>query len=307
MSSSVLIVDDDPLIRMVTLELLESAGYLLEAVADGVAAWELLDGAPDRFDLVLLDKQMPRLDGISLLKRLKADPRFKDLPVIMLTSDDRQEDIIEGLAAGAHYYLTKPSTEDVLKAVINSALDGLRQKRELRDLVGRQANKLTLLRRAEFSCRTLDEARDLALLLADVSMSPERTVTGYSELLINAIEHGNLEISYAEKGQLLSEGRWLEEVESRLQRPEYACRRVDVTLEKGAKKCCVTIADQGPGFDWQMYVDFRPERVFDLHGRGIAMSRAMSFDSLEYLGNGSRVVTMVRLPGAVSGSQPGDG
>ena len=80
-----------------------------------------------------------------------------------------------------------------------------------------------------------------------------------------------------------------------------------MTLEKGATKCCVTIADQGPGFDWQMYVDFRPERVFDLHGRGIAMSRAMSFDSLEYLGNGSRVVTMVRLPGAVSESQPGDG
>jgi DNA-binding response OmpR family regulator len=271
-----------------------------------VAAWELLDGAPNRFDLVLLDKQMPRLDGISLLKRLKADPRFKDLPVIMLTSDDRQEDIIEGLAAGAHYYLTKPSTEDVLKAVINSALDGLRQKRELRDMVGRQANKLTLMRRAEFCCRTLDEARDLALLLADVSMSPERTVTGYSELLINAIEHGNLGISYAEKGQLLSEGRWLEEVESRLRQPEYASRQVDVTLEKGASSCSVTIADQGSGFDWQTYVDFRPERVFDLHGRGIAMSRAMSFDSLEYLGNGNRVVTMVRLPGAVQGPSPGD-
>lgn len=307
MSTSLLIVDDDPLIRMVTLELLESTGYLLDAVADGVAAWEMLDGDASRFDLVLLDKQMPRLDGISLLKRLKADPRFKDLPVIMLTSDDRQEDIIEGLAAGAHYYLTKPSTEEVLKAVINSALDGLRQKRELREMVGRQATKLTLLRRAEFCCRTLDEARDLALLLADVSLSPERTVTGYSELLINAIEHGNLEISYAEKGQLLSEGRWLDEVESRLQRPEYAGRQVDVTLEKGATTCCVTIADQGPGFDWQMYVDFRPERVFDLHGRGIAMSRAMSFDSLEYLGNGSRVVTMVRLPGAVPGSRPGNG
>lgn len=306
MTTSLLIVDDDPLIRMVTLELLESTGYLLDAVADGVAAWELLDGAPARFDLVLLDKQMPRLDGISLLKRLKSDPRFKDLPVIMLTSDDRQEDIIEGLAAGAHYYLTKPSTEDVLKAVINSALDGLRQKRELRDMVGRQANKLTLMRRAEFCCRTLDEARDLALLLADVSMSPERTVTGYSELLINAIEHGNLGISYAEKGQLLSEGRWLEEVESRLRQPEYASRQVDVTLEKGASSCSVTIADQGSGFDWRTYVDFRPERVFDLHGRGIAMSRAMSFDSLEYLGNGNRVVTMVRLPGAVQGPSPGN-
>ena len=62
MSTSLLIVDDDPLIRMVTLELLESTGYLLDAVADGVAAWEMLDGDASRFDLVLLDKQMPRLD-----------------------------------------------------------------------------------------------------------------------------------------------------------------------------------------------------------------------------------------------------
>ncbi|MBL8479864.1 MAG: response regulator [Sterolibacteriaceae bacterium] len=304
MTASLLIVDDDPLIRMVTLELLESSGYVLDAVPDGMAAWEKLDLAPNRFDLVLLDKQMPRLDGISLLKRLKSDARFKDLPVIMLTSDDRQEDIIEGLAAGAHYYLTKPSTEDVLKAVIGSALEGLHQKRELRELVGRQASNLTLLRRAEFCCRTLSEARDLALLLADASMYPERTVSGYSELLINAIEHGNLGISYAEKSVLLTEGRWLEEVESRLRSPEYSRLLVNVTLEKTADSCRVTIADQGKGFDWQLYVEFRPERVFDLHGRGIAMSRAISFDSLEYLGNGSRVVATVLLPGAKQGAQP---
>lgn len=304
MTSSLLIVDDDPLIRMVTLELLEASGYVLDAVADGVAAWEKLDSAPTRFDLVLLDKQMPRLDGISLLKRLKSDARFKDLPVIMLTSDDRQENIIEGLAAGAHYYLTKPSTEDVLKAVISSALEGFRQKRELRERVGRQANNLTLLRRAEFCCRTLSEARDLALLLADASMYPERTVTGYSELLINAIEHGNLGISYAEKSMLLTEGRWLEEIESRLRSPDYSHLLVNVTLEKTADSCRVTIVDQGKGFDWQIYLELRPERVFDLHGRGIAMSRAMSFDSLEYLGNGSRVIATVLLPGAKQGAQP---
>jgi CheY-like chemotaxis protein len=200
MPVNLLIVDDNAVVRAVIEEMLEPCGYALDTAEDGWAAWEKIDGDPSRFDLMLLDKQMPRLDGISLLKRLKVDGRFKDLPVIMLTSDDRQEDIIEGLAEGAHYYLTKPSTEDVLR-VINSALDELRQKRELRALVGRQANNLTLLRRGEFCCRTLSEARDLALLLADASMNPERTVTGYSELLINAIEHGNLGISYAEKSR----------------------------------------------------------------------------------------------------------
>lgn len=296
MAVNVLIVDDDPVVRAVIEEMLEPCGYVLDTAEDGLAAWEKIDGDPSRFDLMLLDKQMPRLDGISLLRRMKIDGRFADLPVIMLTSDNRQEDIIEGLAEGARYYLTKPSTEDVLRIVIRNALDEFRQKRELRALIGRQANNLNLLRRGEFRCRTLPEARDLALLLADASMDPARTVNGYSELLINAVEHGNLGISYAEKSRLLSEGRWLEEVEARLRHPDYSCRMVSVTLEKTDLACRVTITDQGKGFDWTTYVEFSPERAFDLNGRGIAMSRALSFDSLEYLGNGSSVVTSVKWP-----------
>lgn len=296
MAASLLVVDDDELIRMLTRDALEESGYSIDIAEDGLVAWEKIDGDPARFDLMLLDKQMPRLGGIALLKRMKEDGRFKDLPVVMLTSDSRQEDIIEGLAEGARYYLTKPSTEDVLKLVIKNALDEFRQKRELRALIGRHANNLNLLRRAEFCCRTLSEARDLALLLADASMDPARTVVGYSELLINAVEHGNLGISYAEKNQLLVDGRWLEEVEARLEHPDYSGRLVSVVLEKIATACRVTITDQGKGFDWQTYVEFSPERVFDLNGRGIAMSRAVSFDKLEYLGNGSSVVTTVHWP-----------
>ena len=278
MPVNLLIVDDNAVVRAVIEEMLEPCGYALDTAEDGWAAWEKIDGDPSRFDLMLLDKQMPRLDGISLLKRMKIDGRFEDLPVIMLTSDNRQEDIIEGLAEGARYY-------------------EFRQKRELRALIGRQANNLSLLRRGEFSCRTLAEARDLALLLADASMNPGRTVTGYSELLINAVEHGNLGISYAEKSRLLSEGRWLEEVEARLINPDYSSRLVNVVLEKTDVACLVTITDQGEGFDWKAYVEFSPERVFDLNGRGIAMSKALSFDSLEYVGNGSSVVATVRWPG----------
>jgi CheY-like chemotaxis protein len=295
-SGNLLVVDDNPIVCAVIEDMLEPCGYVLDIAEDGLAAWEKIDRDPSRFDLMLLDKQMPRLDGISLLRRMAADGRFDDLPVIMLTADIRQEDIVEGLAEGARYYLTKPSTAEVLTAVIKSALAEYRQRRELRVLIGRHANNLHLMRRGEFCCRTLPEARDLALLLADVSMSPARTVSGYSELLINAVEHGNLGISYAEKSRLLGEGRWLDEVEARLKLPDYAGLTVNVLLEKTATACRVTITDQGRGFDWAPYVGFSPDRVFDLNGRGIAMSRALSFDSLEYLGNGNSVVTTVRWP-----------
>lgn len=296
MHGTLLLVEDDEFICMVTREILEQCAYVVETAFDGLDAWGKIDSDPSRFDLILLDRQMPRLDGISLLKRIKADMRFKDLPVIMLTGDDRQQDIIEGLAEGAYYYLTKPCTPVVLKLVIKNALDECQKKNDLRELLGQQRNNLNLLHRAEFRYRTLSEARDLALLLADASMDPMRTINGYSELLINAVEHGNLGISYAEKSILLSDGLWAEEVETRLQSPEYIGRTVHVALEKSDNASRVTITDQGNGFDWQTYVEFSPERVFDLHGRGIAMSKAVCFDSLDYLGKGNSVVTTVLRP-----------
>ena len=291
MSATLLLVDDDEFVRSLTQEVLQQCGYGVETAEDGLAAWEKMDKTPTRFDLLLLDKHMPRLDGIALLKRIKADARFRELPVIMLTGDNRQQDILEGLAEGAYYYLTKPSTEEVLKLVIKNALDEWRQKRDLRALLGQQRNNLNLIYHAEFRYQSLPEARDLALLLADASQDPARTLNGYSELLINAVEHGNLGISYVKKSALLREGRWAEEVEARLQHPDYADRLVIVTLEKMLDANRVTITDQGNGFDWQTYMEFNPERVFDLHGRGIAMSKTVSFDSLEYLGKGNCVVT----------------
>ncbi|KAF0203165.1 MAG: response regulator [Gallionellaceae bacterium] len=299
MTAHLLIVDDDEFYRSVTQEVLEQSGYTVESAEDGLSAWERINQTPSKFNLILLDKQMPRLDGIELLKRIKSDERFKELPVIMLTADNSQENIIEGLAEGAFYYLTKPSTEVVLKLVIKNALSDFLQKRELRILLGLQANHFNLLRRAEFCIQTLQDAQNLALLLAEVSMNPNRTVSGYSELLINAIEHGNLGISYTEKSQLLREDRWANEIETRLKHPTYAARVVNVTLEKTTTASIVTITDQGDGFNWPAYLEFSPERVFDLHGRGIAMSKATSFDKLEYLGKGNSVVTTVRLPSSI--------
>lgn len=197
---------------------------------------------------------------------------------------------------GAYYYLTKPSPEDVLKLVIKNALHEWQQKHDLKALLGQQRSNLNLMHRAEFRYRNLSEAKDLALLLADASLSPDRTLNGYSELLINAVEHGNLGITYAEKSALMIEGRWAEEVEARLRRPDYAARMVEVTLENTTEACRVTITDQGNGFDWQKFVEFTPERAFDLHGRGIAMSKAISFDRIEYIGKGNCVVATVSRP-----------
>lgn len=295
MTANILLVDDDEVFRRLTTKILEKCGYSVETAIDGMTAWEKIGSDPHRFDLLLLDKQMPRLDGISLLKQVRADHRFDDLPAVMLTADKYKDDLVQGLAAGAICYLIKPAGRGILEHAIKNVLTESRQKRELRKLIGRQASCMKLLRRAQFCFKTLAEADDLALVLAEASMNPARTLNGYQELLINAVEHGNLGISYAEKGQLLLEDRWADEIEARLQRPEYSALEVGVLLEKNNSELTVTITDQGHGFDWKPYIEFSPERAFDLHGRGIAMSTAISFDRLEYQGSGNTVVATVRL------------
>ena len=120
-------------------------------------------------------------------------------------------------------------------------------------------------------------------------------VFGLTELLVNAVEHGNLGITYEEKTRLREQGRWEEEVASRLAAPEYAEKQVRVSYSRERDQIRVRIEDEGQGFEWQRYVDMDLERAFDTHGRGIAMSRMISFDDVQYLGVGNTVEVTVRI------------
>jgi len=289
--SSLLVVDDEAFNRELLARDLRGAGYRVTEAEDGEAAWALLDGAPDHFAAVLLDIRMPRLDGMGLLTRLKEDGRFAALPVILQTAIDDQETIARGIEAGAFYYLVKPFDKAVLLAIVQSAvstLTGVPAAGGGRRVVD------TLLRRAEFSLRTLEEARQLAEALAALHPDPERAQLGLAELLINAVEHGNLGITYAEKSSLLREARWEEEVARRLASSDCADKRVQVVVARDERAVTVTITDEGAGFDWNPYLTMAPERAFDLHGRGIAMSCAISFDTVEYHGAGNRVTATTR-------------
>ena len=89
--------------------------------------------------------------------------------------------------------------------------------------------------------------------------------------------------------------RWDEEVTQRLADPAYSGRYVEVSYRRGPDKVEVTIVDEGDGFDWEKYLEIDPARAFDTHGRGIAMSRMISFDHLEYRGCGNEVAVQIFL------------
>lgn len=291
-----LVVDDEEFNRDILRELLCGAGYKVVLAADGEAAWDILDSGKHRFSAVLLDRMMPRLDGMGLLLRIKEDQRFADLPVIFQTAIDQPADIAEGINAGAFYYLVKPLDEKVLFAIVQSAVSTFHLSFEMRQAESQEQARLSgMLVRGQFRLRTLKEARTLASTLSAYYPHPQRVFLGISELLINAVEHGNLGVNYAEKSRLLQEGRWEEEIEFRLTLREHAKKMVDVILERNLHEMRLSISDCGPGFDSQKYMKMSPERAFDPNGRGIAMSRMTSFDSLEYLGKGNQLVAVVMV------------
>ncbi|HJU84363.1 MAG TPA: response regulator [Holophagaceae bacterium] len=294
----ILLVDDTPDNLEALVRALRSERAELLKAEDGEAAWALVDRDP-AVDLVLLDLMMPRLDGLSLLRRLKADARFRQIPVILQTADTAPERIAEGIAAGAFYYLTKPLDLRMLRGIVRSALETRAEVLDVQREPPPEGLTLVSLHRAEFRYRSPEEARALAALLMRAFPEPERVAMGVWELLINAVEHGNLEISYMEKTRLLQERRMLAEVALRLGLPEYRDRMATATLERDEEGLTLTVEDEGPGFEWQPFLTLSPARAFHTHGRGIAMAKALSFDEIRYEGRGNRVVARVKLrPGS---------
>lgn len=289
-----LVVDDEPFNLEIIAEYFDGQGYELDTAAHGEEAWtRLLSGSPG-YDAIILDRMMPVLDGMALLRRVKADPRFAQIPVIMQTAAGEPEQVREGLAAGAHYYLVKPYERESLLSIVRGALDDSAFRRQLQKRLSRYGDALKMLESAEFSFRSIAEAETLAAFVADGCPHPDSAVLGISELLVNAVEHGNLGITYAEKARLKREGRWLEEAERRLLLPENAAKRVRLSMRRNAETTTIRISDEGPGFDWRNYIDFDPARAFDPNGRGIALARMASFESIRYEGSGNTVVAELK-------------
>jgi PAS domain S-box-containing protein len=179
---------------------------------------------------------------------------------------------------------------------------GLRYLGVMEDITVRKktiAHTMQLMYHGRFEFRTLDEARHLAELLASAFPDPSRTQLGLTELLVNGVEHGNLKLSYMEKSALLKAGTLDHEIASRLTLPDYAQKRVRVSLDRTEAALRMSITDDGEGFDWSQYLDLDLDgaRSTDGHGRGIAIAKAISFDQLDFQGCGNRVVASVSLKG----------
>lgn len=291
---SILAIDDEAL-NLKLIEKLIKQRYrslLVQSAKEGLA---LLESGSREIKCILLDWNMPEMNGLDFLKVIKADPRFQRIPVIIQTIDTSKDTLLAGMAAGAFQYLLKPYDEKTLISHIHLAIQEYDRYHELLKNFEHNMMAFTMIENAEFAFRTIDEGQKLASVIASLYPDPENVVIGISDLFTNAIEHGNLNITYEEKTKLLEEGKLLNEIDYRLSLPENKKKKVRVKFEKLANEIRLRIKDDGNGFDYQKFLNQDVLKLFESHGRGIYLAKKMSFDQLIYHGIGNEVETIVLL------------
>jgi signal transduction histidine kinase len=186
----VLLAEDNADMRDYVRRVLSSA-FEVEAVADGQAALESALARPP--DLVLSDVMMPRLDGVGLLRALRAAPHTKDLPILLLSARAGEEATLEGLASGADDYLVKPFSARELLARVTTNLALARMRREVAQERARTESLLESVR-----------ARDEFLAVASHEL---KTPLAAFQLQLDAIERGVSGLSQNNLGQRLDSAR----------------------------------------------------------------------------------------------------
>lgn len=166
--ATILIIDDEPTVRETHRALLEREGYRMCLAPDGQAGLDQV--ASDPPDVILLDVMMPGLDGYTVCRRLKAEPKWQPIPVILVTALDSKADIVRGLDAGADEFLSKPVNGLELRARVRSML---RIKQQYDRLAG-----------------TLELREALARMLVHDLRNPLNSIAGFSDLLLGEEELG---------------------------------------------------------------------------------------------------------------------
>lgn len=295
-----LVADDDTLNIDIMSEYLKgmSSQYHIDTADNGKLVWQMLnDYKTEHYDVVILDNMMPHYSGIDILKMMQADNYLKNIPVIIQSARACKEDVIEGIEAGAFYYLTKPFNEEQFSNVVRNCYRNFHVYRDIQKSLQGNAASMRLLEEATFSFRTLNDVHSIAMLIASACPSTDRSMAGLFELMVNAVEHGNLGIGYETKSELNKSGNWGDEVNRRQGMECYRDRTAQLHFSRKNGFIEITITDEGNGFDWKSYMEFDMQRLLDSHGRGIAIANNISFDDLKYNSKGTEVTALLEVAG----------
>src|SRR5881409_1535766 len=197
-AGSLLVVDDNSMNRIMLSRYITKLGYQATLVENGRQALEKLQSEP--FDLVLLDVQMPEMDGYAVLEHLKADPRLRDIPVIMISAVEELESVVKCIELGAQDYLPKPFNPVLLRARLTACLERKRlrdQEIDYLQQVGRVTAAAVAIKNNTFQRESLDEVAiraDELGQLAQVFQEMARQVYAREQQLQRQVQQLRIEI-----------------------------------------------------------------------------------------------------------------
>jgi len=283
----ILIADDNADLRRLFQAVSKSLGLNVLLAEDGQEAYTVfMEHEPD---IVVTDYDMPKMNGVDLLKKIMLTAN--DTRTVLLTGVGNEQVAIDALESGADLYLKKPVDISSLKKLLTQEADTIVRQRQLHNISMLIKERQLKLR---FETNVYKIPDIIALLIEKVeaylpSHDLLKVELGLSELITNAIEHGNLGITYAEKSEALKNNELENLYKIKLGSEEYKKRTVSVNFYMNNAFCEWEIIDQGDGFDWQRQpAPCIGNKLLCLHGRGIFISK-IQFDEIEYIGKGNIV------------------
>lgn len=288
-------MDDAPDTRTILKALATRRGFDVIEAADGKEGLEL--ALSKRPDLILLDIRMPNMDGLTALSEIREeDP---NVSVVIISAESDEETLEEALSLGAANFVHKPFDAEEVTFVLDRIYGAIEEESSIQDV-------LTLVSRRATEISFPSDASMLSKIVAYLGRELINNYPGYDiaitdvklalyEALANALEHGNLEITFDEKTEAMEEpGGILELIAKRLADTRLGSRKIHVGVDYTEESVAYAIRDEGPGFDPQKMINKPVADTSALHGRGITLIRHY-MDEVSWNETGNEIRLAMRL------------
>lgn len=284
----VLVVEDSPTQALQIQILLEEAGFDVTLAENGKVGLDVLKaGLPD---IVLTDMDMPEMNGLQLVEAIRRD--YSSVPVILMTALGSEEIAVQALQKGAASYVPKRNMHrhiiSTLEDVLTVARGSQHEKRVL-DCMTQAEFHFVLDNDVELVSPLIEHVEGNMVRMQHCDRTDlMRVGVALHEALVNAIQHGNLEVSSDLRQTDERVFRNLAEV--RRKQPPYSERRVQMSVRLSASESVFVVADQGPGFDRKVMRDpTDPSNLERIGGRGLTLIRTF-MDRVEHNDSGNQIM-----------------
>lgn len=269
-------------------------GFTISLKDEDENAIRSLRAQKSEIDAVVLDWRQQSVKNAEFARSLASLCYELELPVLVLACADAAETIALAKEAGLANCLTAPCPLNELKTNLINLTSGMASPLESApELDLPIADAFSLLQSCKFQFRTPEDVELLVPLLSRMFPDPDRSIAGIADLMMNAIEHGNLEIGHERKSEWIARGVYQNEFLKRLHTPPYSTRWGEVIINRRADGVLIIIMDQGCGFCWQNFVELEQPAVVEANGHGIARATKVSFDEVRFNHQGNQVTAFV--------------